>query len=353
MRVALTVFLCLCAVHVSAAWRVGLSALSQHGDRAVIIYASDWVEVDLMTGDTFHLQPPIGCAWTSAAYSRDDELALTAHCGQERACQEGRASLWLKTERHGLAVLAEADGERWNYAVWWDDRVVVRRTKVLAPLALGLNDLGARQNCALGEGVMAVISPRSARVADFDIAPEGWAVARVLAAAGGELIADLRAGAPSPDDASEAAAAVAAICDDPAGDWRAPVCGEGGFELSFAWRDGDWALLDTEEAGWGRLLVSGDMSARARETCIGEHVAGRLQTRCDAAISSATGARAIRAPEGLFGDVALSGDGRIFASLAAGRGLRIRRFDLFNVETGEVTDLSAYLELGPPWGALR
>ena len=232
------------------------------------------------------------------------------------------------------------------------DEVLLREATIARPLALGLGDLGASEDCAQGEGRFAVVSLPDGRVAGFDVAPRGWAVSAPLAAADGAIAALMRATART-NGGTSAEMEIAALCADPpskADDARVAVCGEAGFKMHFEWRDGDWRLLDDGAPGAGRLIVSPDMNVTGRERCETSLVNGRLKPRCALMVA---GGPEIEAPGGLFGDLEFSGDGRFLASLVAGRGFRIRRFDLFDLETGETRDLSALLELGPPWGAAR
>ena len=350
----------LSATSASAAWRIGLAALSHDGARAIVVYGNEWVEVDLATARTELLTPPPTCSWTSAAYApKGGDFALTAHCVADLACHTVRAGVWVTSDIAGLANVARVFGKRWNDAVWrvgpGGDEILLRETPISRPLALGLNDLGASDGCDHGQGRFATVSLKTARVAGFDIAPRGWAVAAPVAADADRIVAALRATARS-NSGTSAETDIAALCaaaPTAEEDWRAPVCGEAGFALNFEWRDGDWRLIDAAEDGKGRLIVSTDLSTRAKEVCEGAQVAGRLKAQCAARIDGPGGTRTITAPEGLFGDIALSGDGRFFASLAAGRGLSIRRFDLFDLRTGEMTDLSALLALEAPWDAAK
>lgn len=362
LAIALAAGFVAAASSAEAAWRIGLEALSDGGARAIMTFDAEWVEVDLATGATTLLTPPPTCAWTSAAYGPEGAgFALTAHCVADLACDTQRAGVWVSDARWGMVNVARVFGRRWSHIVWRRGRdggeALVRDAAVAAPMALGLGDLGARDSCEQGEGRMALVDLASGRVAAFDVAPRGWPVVAPLAAAGAEVFARLRA-RPGADGAP-IGAVIAAICaaGPAADDWRAAVCGEAGFELAFAWRDGEWRLLDEAADGAGRLLVSGDLSTQAREGCEGEAVGRRVKVRCVVHIfGPAGGARPIGevvAPEGLFGDLALAGDGAALASLAAGRGFRFRRFDLFDLATGEMRDLSHLLDLGPPWGATR
>lgn len=348
------------ATSASAAWRVGLAALSHDGSHAIVVYGNEWVEVELATGGAELLTPPPTCSWTSAAYAPSGgDFALTAHCVADLACHTVRAGVWVTDDQWGLANIARVFGKRWNNVVWRDGprggEILLRETAISRPLARGLNDLGSSDGCDQGQGRFVVVSLGSGRIAGLDIAPRGWSVAAPLAAGADRIVAELRATARSNGGASaeEEIAALCAAAVTAEDDWRAQVCGEAGYELTFEWGDGDWRLADAREDGRGRTVVSADLSTRAREICSGEQVAGRLKAQCVARIEGPRGERVLTAPEGLFGDVALSGDGRFFASLVAGRGLAIRRFDLFDLETGEVADHSALLALEPPWGAAK
>lgn len=341
----------------AAAWRIGLAALSHDGERAIVVYDYEWVEVELATGATELLTPPPTCSWTSAAYAPEGrDFALTAHCVADLACHTVRAGVWLRDARWGLVNVARVFGRRWNDAVWrrgaHGDEVLVRETAISRPLALGLGDLGASEDCAQGDGRFAMITVPDGRVAGFDVAPRGWAVAAPLAAARGGLVALMRATARS-NGGTSAEEEIAALCADPppkAEDARVAVCGEAGLKMHFEWRDGDWLLLDDGAPGRGRLIVSADMAVSARERCETSLVNGRLKPACVIAVEDGP---EIKAPGGLFGDLRFSGDGRFLASLVAGRGFRIRRFDVYDLETGEARDLSALLDIGPPWDASR
>lgn len=361
----------LVAGEAAAAWRIGVAALSDGGARAIMTFDSEWVEVDVETGATTLLTPPPTCGWTSAAYGPGETgFALTAHCVADLACHTQRAGVWVSDAQWGLVNVARVFGRRWSNLVWTRDEAgasagaaLVRETTIAPPIARGLGDLGARDACEQGEGRLALVglSQGSAedggagRVAVFDIAPRSWSVVAPIAAAGGEIIARMRARRPR-EATGPAEAEVERICaadPDEAADWRAPVCTDAGFELAFAWADGEWRLLDAASDGPGRLVVSADLSTRAREMCTGEAVGRHLKARCVVRIEGLAAARRIEAPEGLFGDLVLSGDGAALASLAAGRGFRFRRFDLFDLATGQARDLSHLLDLGPPWGASR
>ncbi|MEL6792066.1 MAG: hypothetical protein AAFP78_01330, partial [Pseudomonadota bacterium] len=266
---------------------------------------------------------------------------------------------WIGREGAPMKNVVFSFGKRWHDAVWRPGpnggEILVRETPVYAPLAFGLNQLGASSDCDFGEGRFASVSLATGRIAAFDIAPRGWAVAAPLAAERGAIVADLRA---VDEEGAETTAEreIAALCaEKPTAetDWRAAVCNETGMELSFEWSDGDWRLLDTAEAGLGRLLVSADLSTSVRETCSGEQVNGRLRAQCVLRVAGDQGERVIEAPGRFFGDLAISRDGRFLASLVTGRGRDVRRFDLFDLSTGEATDLSHLLELDRPWDAAR
>ena len=52
----------------------------------------------------------------------------------------------------------------------------------------------------------------------------------------------------------------------------------------------------------------------------------------------------LKAPGGLFGDLALSGDGRTLTAVYAGRSVRGRRFDVWDLETGAYRSLAPLLD---------
>ncbi|MEM7525220.1 MAG: hypothetical protein AAF360_15985 [Pseudomonadota bacterium] len=348
----------LMAPSVDAAWRIGLQALSSDGGRAIIAYGAEWVEVDLAEGGTTLLTPPPTCSWTSASYApKGEEFVLTAHCSSYTTCDLVRTGLWRSHPTWGATLIARAAGRRWNGARWsvgpgGRDDVIVTETPVTAPRATGIDDLGRGSGCERGQGRFVSVSLASGRAAQLDILPRGWTAIAALAAAPGQLLATLRVRNADRDD-SLAETQAAEICAAAEPEWRSGVCGPEGMELHALWSDGDWRLFDDPKSGGGRIFATAGLEVIARERCTGERIGGRLKAACRATVEGPGVSRRVDASAGLFGDVALSADGRVFATLAAGRGLRIRRFELIDLETGEATDVSHLLDLEPPWDAAR
>ncbi|MEM8752881.1 MAG: hypothetical protein AAGF90_07895 [Pseudomonadota bacterium] len=344
--------LILAATRAEAAWRIGLEALSPDATRAVVVYAADWVEIDLASGRGRSIPPPLGCAWSSAAYGPPgDGFALTANCAGPGPCAAARAGLWRTAGDDRLVEVAAAEGRRWDAALWAPSgRVIVTETRIAAPRAAGLADLGRGASCGRGPGRFAAIDLGSGRAAALDVLPQRWSAVEAIGGDVAALLARLRVEAPLGPPTTAAERVARKICDAPApDDLRAGLCRDGGMEIAADWRGGDWRFADGAEDAGGRRVATPDLSVRGRERCEGAQVDGRLKAQCEMAFDGAFGAAAFAAPEALFGDLALSPDGRWFAALAAGRGVRTRRFDLFDLSTGATRDLSPLLSLAPPW----
>lgn len=349
----------LAAAPAQAAWRVALQALSADGTRAIITYDADWVEVDLATGATWFLPPAQTCIWNSAAYAPTGrEFALTATCSADLVCAGKRTGVWRSRADGIVALVALAEGRRWGAAYWRAGPsglgdILVTETPIFEPVASNVDQLGRSEGCARGAGRFVSVDAATGRAARLDFSPRGWASARVIAASRRRMLAALRPRDVG-GDAYTAETTLAEACRDGAAD--AALCEGDGREAALEWSGGDWRFLPGEdlaapaESEIGRRLATPDFAVRVRETCPGERCRVKI-TR--AGPTSAGESLAIDAPAGRFGDLALSADGRVLASLAAERGTPVRRFDLFDAATGARRALAHILALSPPWGDAR
>ncbi len=341
-----------------AAGRAGLRALSPDATRAVISYGVEWVEVDLATGATELIVPTVSCSFTSAVYAPEGgDMALAAHCSVVLECAATRASLFTKPAGGKLNHILTEQGVRWNAAYWrrgaQGDDIILRETGVSAPLALRLNELGGNDACAAAPAVFTAVSVETGRTARLDYLPKGWTAVEVLAAPGRDLIAAVRA-RDTGADIFTAEAEVAAICNaDASDDWRLRICGAEGHEIRARWSGGDWQLYDGPGATPLRRFIADEGRVTAEETCDARQVGRLLETDCRVTVTGPDGSRVISAPDGLFGDLRLSANGRWLASLVSGRGFARERFDLFDLQTGEQQSLSHLLALSSPWDVVR
>ncbi|MEM7545082.1 MAG: hypothetical protein AAF367_06050 [Pseudomonadota bacterium] len=351
----LSICLIMFASTADAASRIALHALSPDGSKAVITYDVEWIEVDLATGATDLILPTVTCSFTSAAYAPSGgDMALAAHCSVSIECAATRASLFTKPAGEPVRHVLTTEGRIWNNILWprglRGDDIIVRETRVSAPLATGLNDLDQYGGgCAQAPGSFIAIDPTDGRRTALDFLPRGWSAVDMIGAAGGEMIATLRA-RPTKNDHYTAEAEARSLCsDDHPDDWRKSICGPEGQDIRVRWQAGDWTLYDQAEATPLRRFASADLSVTADEYCTGKQIEGHVQTECRIIVNAPYGMREVVAPEGLFGDIALSADGTMLASLVIGRGLPYRRFDLFDLEAGTMTSLAHLLDAKPPW----
>jgi hypothetical protein len=267
--------------------------------------------------------------------------------------------LFTKPAGGRLNHILTGEGIRWNAAFWRrsakGDEIILRETRVSAPIALRIDELGGGDACASAPSTFTTVSVQTARTAKLDYLPRGWAAVDILGAPGKDLVATLRA-RDTGADLFTAEGQIAEICrtaTNRSQDWRARVCGQEGHEIRVRWTGGDWQLYDGPEATPLRRFLSSDGSITAEETCEAEQVGRLLETDCRVTVTGPDGSRIVTAPDGLFDDLLLSADGRWLASLVSGRGFASRRFDLFDLTTGEQRSLTHLLDLMPPWDVAR
>ncbi len=350
----LAALLILLAGAVSAAPAINLYSLSPTGDRAVARYDRDWVEVDLrVDGGARALRPPEGCEWTSMAYAAaTGDLAMVAFCaGPVRDCAAGSSRVLVRSADGRMREVLRRDGRRWSGAYWHASqrRIVLIETLIKPPEIAGLNDLGKNvSRCGWHDATFAVGDFCSGRASGLDILPPGWRAKSVISADHEQLTAVIAArnGA---GDGSPAAASISAICENqstaPAG-LRA-VCTGGGYDVLMSWFDGEWrlGLEDGDQLRrYGRVFASPDRRTMAKEVCVTSVSESLIGIACTLNIARNGAASQVKALGGRFGDLALSGDGGVVAGVLATRANRKRRFDVWDLETGEHRSLAPLLD---------
>lgn len=338
----------------AAAPIVNLKSLSPTGDRAIVTYDRHWGELTLRDDGEFRaLRAPKGCSWSSMSYAATgDALAMTAFCpAPTPSCDESASMLLVSRDGAAPQPVVKRQGARWTGAIWQADRdrVHLIEATVTRPLPMGLNDLSVSvQPCGWTEGAMKVVDVPTGAVIAWDVLPRPWAPRAVIAADDQAIVAVVAAKRGA-TDGSPASRTIAAVCADPSLGDRAlsAVCKPSGYDLVMTWRDGDWIVgagdWTGQQAFPGRAVVAPLGGAVAREDCqiLRQNTTYRLA--CELTVARAGVETVIQAPKGQFGDIALSGDGATLAAIAAGRSLRNRRFDIWDLNTGEKTSLSHLL----------
>ena len=352
--IGLCALLTLLASAVSAAEAVNLYALSPTGDRAIVRYEKYWVEIDLsLDGGARPIAPPEGCEWTSMAYApAAGDLAMTAFCaGPVRHCAEGASRLMVREPGRPAEEVLSKPGRRWSGAYWHanERRIVLVETLIKPPEVTGLNDLNRSVGrCGWHDAEFAMVDVESRRAIGFDILPRSWRAKTVISADHDQLTAVIAA-RDGVDDGSPAAEAIAEICENPS---SAPsglraVCTGGGYDVLMSWFDGEWrlGLYDSDHTRrYGRVFATPQRKTVMKEVCITSYSESLMGIACTLNISRDGEALEVKALGGRFGDLALSGDGGVVAGMLAGRSNRSRRFDVWDLETGEHRSLAPLLD---------
>lgn len=280
-----------------------LRALSAGGDRVIMTYGVEWVEVETETGRTRGIVPPPTCVWNGAAYRPGGTgFAISARCVFDPGCETDRAGLW-RTEPSGrLVYVAHRFGRVWSDPLWSaDGSLLIVRDAALAPKRLqGLAETPDPYACEEAAPGLAIIDLERGGLTALDIAPRSWTLLSPIGLSGPRIAAAAR-------------------------DREAAFFAE--------WDGADWAQIAD---GAGRLLYSADFARSVTETC---DAAG-----CALAVRDKAGARRVAFWPAPAEALALSPSGD---ALAAQEGGRLRLFDL---EGGRERDLGALLALSPPWG---
>ncbi len=353
--IATFVMLVVLAGTAMAAPAVNLRSLSPDGAMAILTYDKHWVEVDLrLDGGARPILPPDGCAWTSMSYAPDaGDLAMVAYCATSRRdCTKGSSRVLIR--QPGASVRQEItrkDGGRWSGAYWRANgrRIIVLETLVKQPAVMGLNDLNRNvRSCGWEDATLKVIDTESGQLITFDILPQEWRPKAIISANERFLVAVIAA-KPGVSDGSSAAAAIKALCEDQATirNRLKAVCKAGGYDLIMSWIDGDWRLGVGDQADQstfhGRAIATPSGATLAKEKCETRVTSALHGVACTLAIWRDGEVQRIEAPAGQFGDVALSGDGMVLAAMWAGRSTRNRRFDIWDLTTGESRSLAELL----------
>lgn len=350
----LAALLTLLASAAMAAEAVNLYTLSPSGDRAIVRYEKHWVEIDLsLDGGARPITPPAGCEWTSMAYApKAGDLAMVAFCpGPVRRCAEGASRLVLQSPGGAVREVLAKPGGRWSGAYWHanERRLVLIETLIKPPEIRGLNDLNRSVGrCGWGDAMFTMVDVASRRAIGFDILPHGWRAKTVISADHDQLTAVIGARS-GVDDGSAAAQAIKAMCANPS---AAPsglraVCTGGGYDVLMTWFDGEWRLgmeEGDEMRRHGRIFATPDREAVLREVCVTSFSENLMGVACTLNISRGGAMLEVRAPGGRFGDLALSGDGGVVAAMMAHRSSRARRFDVWDLETGQHRSLTPLLD---------
>ena len=351
MAVACSVLI---AASVAAAPIVNLKSVSPAGDRAIATYDKYWTEIDLsLDGGVEFLPAPQGCHWTSMSYAPlDGELAMIAFCPMPIESCEQSAALMLRKPPDGPALqVALRQGVRWSGGVWAAEakRIHLVETRINQPVVMGLNDLNASvQRCGWAAPALKVVDVAAGAVISFDVLPSNWRPKAVISVQGDQVTATIGART-GVDDGSRAARSIAKACENggAVGGLLRTVCKPSGHDLVMTWSDGEWALGAGEwvdgDAFPGRAIIAPIGNTLAREDCKVLLENGRYQLSCSITVARKGKTIVIDAPSGLFGDVALSGDGRFLVAVAAGRSERNRRFHIWNLDTGDSASLAPLL----------
>lgn len=344
---------------VSAAPAINLYSLSPSGDRAIARYDKDWVEIDLrLDGDARFLRPPEGCEWTSMAYAATTgDLAMVAFCaGPVRDCAAGSSRVLIRQPDGPVREVVSKGGGRWSGAYWHANqrRIVLIETLIKPPEVAGLSDLNRSVNrCGWHDATFTMVDVESRRVIGFDILPRGWRAKTIVSADHHQLTAVIAART-GVDDSSPAAQAIRVMCENrataPAG-LRA-VCTGGGYDVLMVWLDGEWRLgfEDGDQTRhYGRVFATPQRETVLKEVCITSFSENLMGIACKLNITREGATQQIKALEvkalgGRFGDLALSGDGGVVVGVMANRSSRKRRFDVWDLETGEHRSLAPLLD---------
>lgn len=352
--IRLAALMILLASAVLAAPAINLYSLSPTGDQAIARYGRHWVEIDLhLDGGARALQPPEGCEWTSMAYAASSgDLAMVAFCaGPVRDCVAGSSRVLVRSDEGPVREVLRKDGGRLSGAYWHANqrRIVMIETLIKPPVVAGLNDVGRSvPRCGWHDAAFTMVDVESNRAIDLDILPRGWRAKTVISADHEQLTAVIAA-RKGVNDGSPAATSIEAICADqstaPAG-LRA-VCTGGGYDVLMSWYDGEWRLgldKDDEMRRHGRVFATPARQTVLREVCITSFSENLMGIACTLNITRDGAASQVKAIGGRFGDLALSGDGGVVVGVMATRASRARRFDLWDLETGEHKSLAPLLE---------
>ncbi len=357
----LAAFLILLACAATAAPAINLYSLSPTGDRAIARYDKTWVEIDLrLDGGARTLEAPEGCEWTSMAYAAvTGDLAMVAFCpGPVRDCAAGASRVLVRPANGPARDVLDKVGRRWSGAYWHANqrRIVLIETRIKPPEVAGLNDLNRSfGRCGWHDAAFAMVDVDSSRAIELDILPRGWRAKTVISADHEQLTAVIAArnGA---GDGSPAATAIKSICASqataPAG-LRA-VCTGGGYDVLMSWVDGEWRLglaEDDELRRYGRVFATPERQTMAKEVCVTSFSETLMGIACKLIITRDGAVSQVKALGGRFGDLALSGDGGVVAGVLATRANRKRRFDVWDLATGQHTSLAPLLDPSAHFGA--
>ena len=335
--------------------RVSLIALGPGGAKAVLSYDQDWLEVDLAPPGgapaARRLAPPAGCYWTSMSYEPGGPgLAMAAFCPAGKGqCREAQSLLLaVGADRARYRLVAETFGARWSRLYWRGGgaHILAQETALAVPMATNLADLGKPAvACEPAAGKLISLDHGSGQRIHLDILPATWRLKDVIAASPDRLIAEiaLTRGGPS---GSAAAAALEVLCADRP---RDPLCLPGSVAVELIWQGGDWAFATAPaRARRGRMIASADLALIGRERCEARWIGKRFRPLCFIEMSrDGVPARQIHPAEGLFGDLAMSPDGRWVLAVSAGAGRRLKQFDLFDVLTGARRSFPGLLRARP------
>jgi hypothetical protein len=355
VKTALACLLWLIASVAIAAPRVSLIALSPSGERAVLTYDQDWVEIRLRRGeaDAQALKPPLGCRWTSMAYApTGDKLAMIAFCPAESGVCRDVQSLLLTagSDRLRYELVAERMGARWGRIYWRGGgaEVVALEAQMTVPMATNLADLGKTiDECVVAPPQLVSLNMENGRRIRLDLIPKDWRMRRIVAAGPRDMIAEIAIRRDGPPEIS-AAAQLDAIC---AASPKNNLCRSSNVAVELLWRNGDWRFASPpDQVRLGRMVASADLSVIGRERCEARWVENQFRPLCVIQFERTVGQDSeVTAPDGMFGDLALSADGRWMLAVATGIGRRLRQFDLFDTETGKRQTFPHLLLLAPPF----
>lgn len=345
----------LIAGEATAAPRISLIALSPTAEHALLTYNQDWVEVSLRRGevDAHALKPPLGCHWTSMAYAPSGEqIAMTAFCPADiGACRDMQSLLLLAgMDRTKYRLAAERSGVRWGRIYWRGGgaEVLAQETQLTAPMATNLADLGTtREECERAQPQLISLSTTKGRRVRLDLLPQDWRLKRVIAADGQDMLAEVAVRRGGPPEITASVQLEKTCAEAPLHN----LCRSSGVAVELFWRGGDWQFASPpEQARLGRMVASADLNVIGREQCQARWVDNRFRPICVMQIARAGKAgNEIVAPDGMFGDLALSADGRWMLAVATGIGRRLKQFDLFDTTTGSRRAFPRLLLLAPPF----
>lgn len=338
----------------SAALAVSLHTLSPSGDRAIVSYEKDWVEIDLrLDGGARPIQAPSGCEWTSMAFAAiSGDLAMIAFCaGPVRDCGAGSSRLLIRQAGGPMREVLRKSGIRWSGAYWHANqrRIVLIESLIKPPEITGLNDLNRNvRRCGWHDARFAMLDVQSGRVIGFDILPGGWRAKTIISADHEQLTAVIAA-RDGVDDGSPAATTIRVLCANqstaPAG-LRA-VCTGGGYDVLMSWVDGEWRLglgEGDQTRRHGRVLATPQRQTVLKEVCVTSVTENLMGFACTLNITRDGAIGQLKALGGRFGDLALSGDGDVIVGVVASRSSRKRRFDVWDLETGKHRSLAPLLD---------